>query len=91
MGDGVNLCGLWSICGIVRGLTKKGKLANGLALMLVSMHHRFSTHRFAGPAILTGGVLFSGSIMVLVLKRYGYCTTIGWTADVCKDLGYLDP
>ncbi|KAG8219892.1 hypothetical protein J3R82DRAFT_886, partial [Butyriboletus roseoflavus] len=40
-------------------------IANGLGLMLVSMHPRFSTHRFAGPAILTGGVLFSGSIMAL--------------------------
>ncbi|KAF8560449.1 DUF423-domain-containing protein [Imleria badia] len=45
-------------------------IANGLGLMLVSMHRRFSTHRFAGPAILTGGVLFSGSIFVLVLKRF---------------------
>ncbi|KAI9572873.1 hypothetical protein HD554DRAFT_2063668 [Boletus coccyginus] len=44
-------------------------IANGLGLMLVSMHRRFSTHRFAGPALLTGGVLFSGSIMLLVLKR----------------------
>ncbi|KAF8446073.1 DUF423-domain-containing protein [Boletus edulis BED1] len=45
-------------------------IVNGLGLMLVSMHRRFSTHRFAGLAILTGGVMFSSSIMVLVLQRY---------------------
>lgn len=67
------------------------KIGNGLGLMLVSMHRRFSVHPFAGPAILTGGVLFSGSIMVLVLKRYGYCTTVVWTIDVCEASGSLDP
>ncbi|KAN0100708.1 Protein of unknown function (DUF423) domain containing protein [Tylopilus felleus] len=55
-------------------------IANGLGLMLLSMHPRFSAHRFAGPAILTGGVLFSGSIMVLVLQRvkiFGPITPLG--------------
>ncbi|KAI6162275.1 DUF423-domain-containing protein [Pisolithus thermaeus] len=42
-------------------------IANGLGLLLVSMHPRFSTHRFAGYAILGGSVVFSGSIMALVL------------------------
>ncbi|KAF9819956.1 hypothetical protein IEO21_01817 [Rhodonia placenta] len=42
---------------------------NGLALLLVSMHPRFSTHRFAGPAIAAGGLIFSGSIVTLILAR----------------------
>ncbi|GLB36247.1 putative protein of unknown function (DUF423) [Lyophyllum shimeji] len=42
---------------------------NGLTLLLVSLHPRFSTHRFAGPAIAAGGLIFSGSIMALVLAR----------------------
>ncbi|KAH9898082.1 hypothetical protein C8Q73DRAFT_683607 [Cubamyces lactineus] len=42
---------------------------NGLALLLVSMHPRFATHRFAGPAIAVGSMVFSGSIMALVLAR----------------------
>ncbi|KAH9947905.1 hypothetical protein B0H21DRAFT_736083 [Amylocystis lapponica] len=42
---------------------------NGLALLLVSLHPRFSTHKFAGPAIALGSILFSGSIMSLVLNR----------------------
>lgn len=67
----------------------QGKTANGLGLMLVSMHHRFSADRFAGPAILTGAVLFSASIMVLVLKRYASRTTIGWAANVLADSGSL--
>ncbi|KAH0838388.1 hypothetical protein J3R83DRAFT_6695 [Lanmaoa asiatica] len=29
-------------------------IANGLGLMIVSMHPRFSAHRFAGPGILDG-------------------------------------
>jgi uncharacterized membrane protein YgdD (TMEM256/DUF423 family) len=44
---------------------------NGLALLLVSMHPRFATHRFAGPAIALGGLAFSGSIMGLVLAGDG--------------------
>ena len=42
---------------------------NGLALLLVSLHPRFSVHRFAGPAIAVGSMVFSGSIMALVLAR----------------------
>ncbi|KIK71112.1 hypothetical protein GYMLUDRAFT_33241 [Collybiopsis luxurians FD-317 M1] len=42
---------------------------NGLGLLLISMHPRFAIHRFAGPAILTGTALFSGSIFALTLNR----------------------
>ncbi|KAI8980694.1 hypothetical protein BD414DRAFT_579554 [Trametes punicea] len=42
---------------------------NGLALLLVSMNPRFAVHRFAGPAIAAGSLLFSGSIVALVLAR----------------------
>ncbi|KAI0788594.1 hypothetical protein C8Q75DRAFT_239858 [Abortiporus biennis] len=42
---------------------------NGLALLLVSLHPRFATHRFAGPAILAGSAVFSGSIWALVFAR----------------------
>ncbi|KAJ7492522.1 hypothetical protein FB451DRAFT_1388901 [Mycena latifolia] len=42
---------------------------NGLALLLLSFHPRFSVHRFAGPAIAAGTFLFSGSIYGLVLNR----------------------
>ncbi|KAJ3542706.1 hypothetical protein NM688_g5947 [Phlebia brevispora] len=55
---------------------------NGLALMLVSLHPRFSVHRFAGPAIAAGTAIFSGSIFALVmwrdrLKWLGPITPIG--------------
>ncbi|EJC98695.1 uncharacterized protein FOMMEDRAFT_95664, partial [Fomitiporia mediterranea MF3/22] len=42
---------------------------NGLALMILSMHPRFSVHRFAGPAIAAGSFVFSSSIIALVLNR----------------------
>ncbi|EPT03980.1 hypothetical protein FOMPIDRAFT_1022114 [Fomitopsis schrenkii] len=42
---------------------------NGLGLLLISMHPRFATHKFAGPAIATGGFIFSSSIVALVLAR----------------------
>ncbi|KAG8713789.1 hypothetical protein FRC09_018327, partial [Ceratobasidium sp. 395] len=42
---------------------------NGLALMLISMHPRFSTHRFAGPAIALGTSVFAGTIYLLVYNR----------------------
>ncbi|KAF9452675.1 hypothetical protein P691DRAFT_772123 [Macrolepiota fuliginosa MF-IS2] len=42
---------------------------NGLGLLLVSLHPRFSGHRFATPAIVAGGAIFSTSIMALVLAR----------------------
>ena len=45
------------------------QIYNGLGLLLVSLHPRFSFHRFAGPAIAVGSLLFSGSIMTLVLAR----------------------
>jgi uncharacterized membrane protein YgdD (TMEM256/DUF423 family) len=40
---------------------------NGLGLLLVSLHPRFSIHKYAGPAILAGSLMFSGSIFALVL------------------------
>ncbi|KAK7064141.1 DUF423-domain-containing protein [Favolaschia claudopus] len=42
---------------------------NGLALLVLSLHPRFSVHRFSGPAIAAGTFLFSGSIWALVLDR----------------------
>ncbi|KZT75161.1 hypothetical protein DAEQUDRAFT_720378 [Daedalea quercina L-15889] len=42
---------------------------NGLGLLLISMHPRFATHKFAGPAIAAGGFVFSSSIVALVLAR----------------------
>lgn len=64
---------------------------NGLALLLVSMHPRFATHRFAGPAIALGGLVFSGSIMGLVLagdglKFLGPITPLGGVAMIA---GYI--
>jgi uncharacterized membrane protein YgdD (TMEM256/DUF423 family) len=50
-------------------LTNCLQVFNGLALLLISLHPRFSSHKFAGPAIGTGGLIFSGSIMALVLNR----------------------
>ncbi|KAG8710376.1 hypothetical protein FRC08_017250 [Ceratobasidium sp. 394] len=42
---------------------------NGLALMLISTHPRFSTHPFAGPAIGLGTCVFAGTIYLLVFNR----------------------
>ncbi|PVG04604.1 hypothetical protein CPB86DRAFT_777887 [Serendipita vermifera] len=42
---------------------------NGIALLVISSHPRFGYHAFAGPAILAGASIFSGSIMALVLNR----------------------
>jgi hypothetical protein len=42
---------------------------NGLALMTIAMHPRFSAHKFAGPAIAAGGAVFSVSRCVLSLER----------------------
>ncbi|KAF9651894.1 DUF423-domain-containing protein [Thelephora ganbajun] len=36
---------------------------NGIALLAISQHHRFATHKFAGPAIFGGAIMFSGSIL----------------------------
>ncbi|KAL4071024.1 hypothetical protein J3A83DRAFT_4094710 [Scleroderma citrinum] len=51
-------------------------IMNGLGLFLVSLHPKYSSHRFAGPAILGGCAVFSGSIITLVL---------------CKKLRFLGP
>ncbi|KAE9411004.1 DUF423-domain-containing protein [Gymnopus androsaceus JB14] len=63
---------------------------NGLGLLLISMHPRFSVHRFAGPAIMTGTILFSGSIFALTLNRdlkfLGPVTPLGGLAMIA---GYL--
>lgn len=50
---------------------------NGLALMMLSLHPRFSVHRFAGPAIVGGGLVFSGSIWCLVAARERYVAYSG--------------
>ncbi|KAF8603972.1 DUF423-domain-containing protein [Ceratobasidium sp. AG-I] len=42
---------------------------NGIGLLAISAHPRFSVHRFAGPAIAIGTALFSGSVFTLVLNR----------------------
>jgi uncharacterized membrane protein YgdD (TMEM256/DUF423 family) len=65
--------------------------------MLVSMHPRFAVHRFAGPAILAGSLVFSGSIFGLVLGPdalrpvLGPITPIGGTVlmagCVCRPRG----
>ncbi|KAF9015246.1 hypothetical protein BDQ17DRAFT_1294906 [Cyathus striatus] len=64
---------------------------NGLALLLVSLHPRFGTHRLAGPAIAVGGFVFSSSIMTLVLagerwKFLGPVTPVGGMAMIA---GYV--
>jgi len=41
----------------------------GLGLLGMSLHPRFAYHRFAGPALALGTVIFSGSIMGLVLDK----------------------
>ncbi|KAJ3935320.1 MAG: hypothetical protein NXY57DRAFT_958266 [Lentinula lateritia] len=66
------------------------KIFNGLGLLLISLHPRFSVHRFAGPAIMTGTVLFSGSIFALTLdhnlKFLGPVTPMG---GVIMIAGYI--
>ncbi|KAI0348418.1 hypothetical protein BDW22DRAFT_1350629 [Trametopsis cervina] len=64
---------------------------NGLGLLLISLHPRFAAHRFAGPAIATGGAIFSTSIFALVLARdkfkwLGPITPLGGSLMM---LGYL--
>jgi uncharacterized membrane protein YgdD (TMEM256/DUF423 family) len=62
---------------------------NGLTLFVLSMHPRFSTHKFAGPAIAGGGFVFSGSIIALVLwklKFFGPITPMGGMAMIA---GYI--
>lgn len=55
------------------------------------MHPRFSLHRFAGPAIAVGGLVFSSSIVALVLNRekfrvLGPVTPLGGAAMIA---GYV--
>ncbi|KAF8807503.1 hypothetical protein BYT27DRAFT_7223319 [Phlegmacium glaucopus] len=42
---------------------------NGLGMLLLSLHPRLSTHKFAGPAIAVGGLVFSVSIWCLVIGQ----------------------
>lgn len=44
-------------------------ITNGVALLAVSMHPRFSRHAFAGPAIAVGTAAFSGSIFALTVAK----------------------
>ncbi|KZV94108.1 DUF423-domain-containing protein [Exidia glandulosa HHB12029] len=54
---------------------------NGLGLLAGSLHPRFAAHRFAGPAILAGTIIFSGSIVALTLspktRIFGPITPVG--------------
>lgn len=45
------------------------QVVNGVALLAVSMHPRFSRHAFAGPAIIAGTAMFSGSIFALTVAK----------------------
>ncbi len=45
------------------------QIFNGLGLLAISIHPRFAAHRFAGPAVAVGGLVFSGSVMGLVLDN----------------------
>ncbi|CUA67219.1 hypothetical protein RSOLAG22IIIB_13330 [Rhizoctonia solani] len=63
---------------------------NGVALLAISLHPKFSTHRIAGPAIALGTALFSGSVFLLVwkgerLKFLGPVTPLG---GLCLLAGY---
>jgi uncharacterized membrane protein YgdD (TMEM256/DUF423 family) len=50
------------------------KIYNGLALFAISLHPRFSYHRFAGPAIALGASVFSASVFAMVLGNQGWVT-----------------
>jgi uncharacterized membrane protein YgdD (TMEM256/DUF423 family) len=70
MGDSVELlCRLLNVLIAPHFLLGVAQVYNGLTLLLLSFHPRFGTHRFAGPAIACGGLVFSGSIWALVLGR----------------------
>ncbi|KAI0053775.1 hypothetical protein FA95DRAFT_1552275 [Auriscalpium vulgare] len=45
------------------------QIFNGLSLLLVSYHPRFAVHRFVGPVVAIGGLMFSGSVFALVLNH----------------------
>ncbi|KAG6337332.1 hypothetical protein ID866_1757 [Astraeus odoratus] len=51
------------------GTASNYAISNGLGLLLLSLHPRFSSHRFAGYSILGGCTIFSGSIMALILSK----------------------
>lgn len=68
------------------------KIANGLGLMLVAMHPTFSAHRFAGPAILGGGAVFSSSVIALVLFKKYVCLRFVYELLIFgKSLKFLGP
>ncbi|KAG1761929.1 hypothetical protein EDD22DRAFT_823956 [Suillus occidentalis] len=62
---------------------------NGLALFVLSMHPRFSTHKFAGPAIAGGGFVFSGSIIALVLWKLKFLGPITPLGGIVMIAGYI--
>ncbi|KAJ6519928.1 hypothetical protein C8R45DRAFT_41254 [Mycena sanguinolenta] len=64
---------------------------NGLALLLLSLHPRFSVHRFAGPAVAAGTFLFSGSIWALVLdrERFRYMGPVTPMGGMLMIAGYI--
>ncbi|KAG2159967.1 uncharacterized protein EDB93DRAFT_1112741 [Suillus bovinus] len=62
---------------------------NGLALFMISMHPRFSTHKFAGPAIAGGGFVFSGSIIALVLWKLKFLGPITPLGGMVMIAGYI--
>ncbi|KLO13755.1 DUF423-domain-containing protein [Schizopora paradoxa] len=70
---------------------------NGLGLLAVSMHPRFSAHRFAGPAVSLGGLVFSGSVMGLVLDSHqrfrflGPITPLGGSLMIAGYVSLLFP
>jgi hypothetical protein len=55
------------------------QIFNGLAVLAISMHPRFSTNRFVAPAIIAGSVIFSGSIFGLVLARERFALPVLFT------------
>ncbi|KAG2044736.1 DUF423-domain-containing protein [Suillus americanus] len=62
---------------------------NGLTLFVLSMHPRFSTHKFAGPAIAGGGFVFSGSIIALVLWKLKFLGPITPLGGIAMIAGYI--
>jgi len=66
-------------------------LFNGLGLLVLSLHPRFSVHKCAGPLITVGAVLFSGTIWLLALsgdrfRFLGPVTPLGGTVLIA---GYI--
>lgn len=60
--------------------------------MIVSLHPRFSQHRFAGPAILAGSVAFSGSIFALVMggkERFRFLGPVTPLGGLAMIAGYI--